>query len=476
MSMGAPPAPPPPANAAQAMGEPVQENDNPPSPPPGVTLQMAPPGRPGAPGGGTSTIYRIDPDGVVTPVWTSSSDVVHTLHLQEDGSLIAGTGQRGRLYRIHPEDESWGVLAEVSASQVTTVVDEGDTGMLLGAANMGALFRVGPGHAESGTLESTPFDASTWSAWGRLSWRANTPGGTSIRFQTRSGNSSRPDSSWSPWADLDGGDDRSGQAVSPNARFVQWRAQLNSSKRTQTPTLQRVSLAYLQQNMKPNVHYVAVVQRPGSRDNGRPPDASKPGGGGPEPGPKPGPPVPADNPVKGPWMVKWKASDGNADRLQYDLYFRFLDGDADSWTLLEESLSKDSYRWDTTSFPDGFYELKVVASDQHSNPPETALSAHNTSEAVLVDNTPPEIRMKLKHGDGGSVRVSGVAEDVTGPITDGYYRVDGGDWVPLSADDGIFDSAVESFSFELTLSPGGHAVVLRVTDIAGNVASERVLR
>tara|TARA_Y100001960_G_C14623975_1_gene802160 strand:+ start:179 stop:706 length:528 start_codon:yes stop_codon:yes gene_type:complete len=175
-------------------------------------------------------------------------------------------------------------------------------------------------------------------------------------------------------------------------------------------------------------------------------------------------------------MVKWKASDGNADRLQYDLYFRFLDGDADSWTLLEESLSKDSYRWDTTSFPDGFYELKVVASDQHSNPPETALSAHNTSEAVLVDNTPPEIRMKLKHGDGGSVRVSGVAEDVTGPITDGYYRVDGGDWVPLSADDGIFDSAVESFSFELTLSPGGHAVVLRVTDIAGNVASERVLR
>ena len=476
MSMGVSPAPPPPTKAAQAMGESVQEKDNPPAPPPGVTLQMAPPARPGAPGGGSSNIYRIDPDGVVNPVWSSSSDVVHALHLHEDGSLIAGTGKRGRLYHINPEDESWGVMAEVSASQLTTVIDLGDTGMLLGAANMGALFRVGPGHAEAGTLESTPFDASTWSAWGRLSWRAKTPGGTSIRFQTRSGNSSRPDSSWSPWAELDDGDDGSGQAVSPNARFAQWRAQLSSSKRAQTPTLQRVSLAYLQQNLKPNVHYVAVVQRPGSRDNGRPPDASKPGGGAPEPGPKPGLPVPADNPVKGPWMVKWQASDGNADRLQYDLYFRFLDGDEESWTLLEEDLSKESYRWDTTSFPDGFYELKVVASDQCSNPPETALSAHNTSEPVLVDNTPPEIRVKLKHGADGTVHVNGVAEDATGPITDGYYRVDGGDWVPLSPDDGIFDSAKESFSFELALSQGGHAVVLRVTDIAGNVGSQRLLR
>ncbi len=256
---GPAPVPTAPTNGAQAMAE--AQKGGPPLPPPGV-LQMAAAGAPGGSGGGSSTIYRIDPDGVVTPIWHSSKDVVHALHLEGDGTLIAGTGQRGRLYRIKPVEQTWEVAAEVAASQLTTIVDLGDTGMILGSANMGTLSRVSPGHARAGRLESPVHDASTWSAWGRLSWRAKTPGGTSIEFQTRSGNSSDPDSSWSSWTPLDDGDEGSGQAVSPNARFVQWRAELNSSKSEETPVLQRVSLAYMQRNLKPKVHYVAVCRGP----------------------------------------------------------------------------------------------------------------------------------------------------------------------------------------------------------------------
>ncbi len=150
---------------------------------------------------------------------------------------------------------------------------------------------------------------------------------------------------------------------------------------------------------------------------------------------------------------------------------------------MEEDLRAESRRWDTTSFPDGYYQLKVVASDERSNPPEVVLRAHNTSDPVLIDNSPPEIRdLKIRSGDGGTINVSGVAEDATGPITEGHYRIDGGDWVPMSAADGIFDSAQESFAFEVSPgegrggAPARHAIVVRIVDIAGNVASERVLR
>ena len=464
-------------SAEQAAGE--MQNGNVPPPPPGIVLQMP---HPGASGGsaGSSTVYRIDADGVVTPIWHSSTDVVHALHVAADGALIAGTGQRGRLYRIDPVAQTWAAMTEVPESQVTGIVGVGETEMLLSGANMGTLWRLGPGHAPSGILESTAFDASTWSAWGRVSWQASTPGGTSIAFHTRAGNSSEPDSSWSPWSPVRDSDDGGGQADSPNARFVQWRAELSrGSDQSETPILNRVSLAYMQRNLKPRVHFVSIAPRSSSRDNGRSGDtgaAVAKSDSRPAPG---SPPGPSSDPVKGLRVIKWHASDGNADRLQYDLHFRpFATGKEEAtWTSLEEDLSGDAHRWDTASFPDGLYELRVVASDERGNPPEVALSAEKRSEPVLIDNTPPEIRgLKIKPGKEGLVRISGTALDAIGPITKGHYRINAGNWVPLLAGDGIFDSTQESFSFELSLKGRGHAIVVRVSDRAGNSVSERVLR
>ena len=103
MRVGLAPAPKAPTNGAPAVVE--LQNGSSPQPPPGA-LQMATADAPGGSSGGRSTIYRIDSDGVVTQIWRSSNDVVHALHLEPDGSLIAGTGQRGRLYRIKPEEQT----------------------------------------------------------------------------------------------------------------------------------------------------------------------------------------------------------------------------------------------------------------------------------------------------------------------------------------------------------------------------------
>ena len=470
------PMPMPPTTDAAAHAADALQNGAPPPLPAGTGPQMSQPGR-AAGGRGSSTVYRIGTDGVVEAIWHTEDDVVHAVNVTADGSLIAGTGESGRLYRIDPVAETWATAAQVPESQVTAILTVGESEMLLGAANMGKLFRLGPGYARHGTLESTRLDASTWSAWGRLTWRAETPRGTSINLETRAGNTSDPDSSWSAWSPVRAADEEGGAIDSPNARFLQWRAELTSSKLTATPTLKSVSVAYQQRNLKPRIHAVTVVPRGGnSREKKRSDDNAGSEGGKPEPRPAPRPQsTQPDEPVSGPWLIKWRASDRNGDRLQYDLHIRrFGDGD-DPWTLLEEDLRGESHLWDSGSFPDGLYELRVVATDAPGNPPDVALSAQKASEPVLVDNTPPEIRDLEARTRDGSASVSGTARDATGPITEGYYRVDAGDWVPLPAADGIFDSAEESFAFEVELEPGPHALVVGFEDMAGNRVVERVM-
>ena len=39
-----------------------------------------------------------------------------------------------------------------------------------------------------------------------------------------------------------------------------------------------------------------------------------------------------------------------------------------------EKLTKDSYSWDTSDLPEGRYRIKVVASDELSNPPDRVTS------------------------------------------------------------------------------------------------------
>ena len=52
------------------------------------------------------------------------------------------------------------------------------------------------------------------------------------------------------------------------------------------------------------------------------------------------------------------------------------------------------------------------------------------------------------------------------------YALDGGDWVPVFPDDGLFDSVDEKITVALPdLKPGNHILVVRVTDAAGNVGT-----
>jgi hypothetical protein len=93
----------------------------------------------------------------------------------------------------------------------------------------------------SGTYESNVKDAGDPRAvWGPLNAMVDTPTGTALELQTRSGNTATPDAGWSGYQSLGPG----GAINSPSARYIQYRALLSTADEHVTPSLERVDLIY----------------------------------------------------------------------------------------------------------------------------------------------------------------------------------------------------------------------------------------
>jgi hypothetical protein len=161
------------------------------------------------------------------------------------------------------------------------------------------------------------------------------------------------------------------------------------------------------------------------------------------------------------------AQDPDGDVLQYRLFCRRLG--SDRWLPLAGGLAvpMNQYVWNTDSLPDGFYVLKVVASDEKSNLKPEALTEEIESDALLVDNTKPEVR-----ATASGLKVSGEAVDATSSILRLEVQIDGGAWKTVAAKDGVLDSSKEAFEIDLApekLPKGEHTVSVRAYDQEMNV-------
>ncbi len=200
-----------------------------------VVLQSAAPGRgdaapPVTAGGGApsavpggSEIYRVQPDGYARRIWTNPLDVVYALAFDAQGKVIAGTGNRGNIYRLD-SDQTYTRLLNLAAAQVTGFAAGANGRLYAVTGNIGEIFSIGPERESSGTLESDVLDAGAFSYWGRMT--SLHAGSGAVAFETRSGNVSRAQKDWSPWAKLSG--DR---VASPAARFLQYRATVSARGR-----------------------------------------------------------------------------------------------------------------------------------------------------------------------------------------------------------------------------------------------------
>jgi hypothetical protein len=437
----------------------------------------------------SAAVYRIATDGSPEEIWTSRENSIYSMGLSADGKVLLGTGNQGAIIQLE-SGRVFSRLAKAESEQVTSFARASNGKIYVATANPGKVFTLGPELETEGTFESEPFDARIFSRWGRLTWWGENGAGSGIEVYVRAGNTSDPGKNWSPWA----GPYREpkGQEVEcPPARFVQWKAVLHGGG---TPSdLSWVEMAYLPKNVAPEIGGIAL-QNPGVRvsgfsQQGGPPPASPvqlripaaPGQGSSSQRSSESPrfePAPQGYVQKGYQAVLWNAEDANDDELTYTVYYR---GEKEKdWKLLKDKVEQKFYSWDTNSMPDGAYYLKIVASDEKSNPPNEARTAERVSERFVIDNTPPAITdiasepAPAAAGDP-AVTVHFRASDSASSIVRAQYSLDAGEWTIVPPVGGLSDSPVEQYSVTLRgITPGEHTVSVRVYDQFENESASKV--
>jgi hypothetical protein len=421
-----------------------------------------------------SAIYRINSDRTVDTLRTSKEENVYDLLLDGDRILFS-TDQQGRIYALEP-DHKVTLLAELGNAETIRLMTR-TNGFMAAQSTPARLMLLNSKSSASAAFESPVHDCTTVSRWGRIAWRS---AGSNIVFRTRTGNAARPDTTWSDWSTpLTGGTDA--LIPSPNARYIQWRAEWSPSSTTE---LSGVTVSYLPQNTAPIVRSISVSAVAGTNvtkaatassstsnaysvtvtDTGDAPSASTSS-------------TASQSVSRGSitqTQVTWQAEDPDGDKLMFSLYFR---GEGETqWKLVRSQMFENSLLLDPDVLADGRYWFRVVASDRPSNAKEYARETELISPPVLIDNTPPLLKASAPRRHDDIIEIDLDAEDASSPLRRCEYAVDAGPWQPIEAADGVTDSPKEAFDLRLDkVKPGEHLVVFRVYDSAGNAGLLRVV-
>ena len=424
------------------------------------------------PGVDKSAIYKINSDGTVETLWTSKDENVYSLAAEPNGSLYFATDGQGRLYKLGADRKAT-LMVETNEGEATRLLD-GPGGLMAATGDMGKLFRLADGAGSSGSYESPVHDSGSVARWGRITWRNNSAG--NVQVTTRTGNSARPDKTWSDWsAPLTNPQDS--LIRSPNARYIQWRASLDGPG----AAIENVNIAYLPQNNPPVVRSISVTMQPNSQaglksaatstaaaysitvtDTG---ESSTPAG------------TPTQTLSHGSGsqvQITWQADDPDGDRLLYSLYFR---GEGEKeWKLLRANIPENSLLLDGDVLADGRYYFRVIASDQPSNAANVARTDELVSSPVLIDNTPPVVTLSAPRRNNDHVDVDADVVDQTSPLRRCEYSLDAGPWTPVEAADGVTDGPREQFHIAIDhLRAGEHLLVVRAYDTANNAGLAKVV-
>ena len=418
----------------------------------------------------------------VTSLKTDSSDAVY-----------AAAG--GTITKISPDNSVQTYTTTADPQFISLALDPATQTLYAGTGTGGSVYSLGaPGSGgTNGTFQSTVHDAGRRAQWGTLTWRADAPDDGKIALQTRSGDVPRPDTSWSAWSASY--TQPSGEKItSPSARYLQYQALFTGANAA--PKLSSVAIYYLPRNQAPTV----TLSKPIAGDA-----------------------------VAKTAALNWTASDPDKDTLSYDVSYS-ADG-GKTWKPITASaqlkaqtktksvpatapaaltalknapasvqalvkaqiaadsapagvpkaaksaqdLKETSYSWDTTTLPDGLYQIEVVASDKPSNP-LGALTAKAVSQPFLIANALPTLTLgtPIVNADK-TVTLHGTAQTKLAFVQAVQAKADTGDFVAASAADGLFDSTNEPFTLTLpALSSGSHKIEVQALDQAGSKTTQTI--
>lgn len=453
-----------------------------------VTVEVTPLQTPAQPASqprtpGVSQLLRLTPDGFVETMYRSEDQILDITGYK-DNQILMSTGKKSTIIAVTPDKKST-ILLKSPEEQLTSLASVGGR-LRIASANPGNIYELVEAHAATGTHFSDVKDAQTTSTWGQIRWKAEVPKGTTLVLSTRTGNTKTPDETWTAWQSA-GSDPAGAKIENSRARFIQWKADLATTDSKISPILRSVSVAYLQQNLRPEVQSI-TLQPPGAvfrkaasfaqddfagvsestAPDQDPSDAAQQSASGFD---MMGATLGKREYRRGFRTITWNATDPNRDDLRYDVYFR-ADNEKE-WKPLAKNLKDPVFAWDTETLPDGTYTARVVVNDSPSNPKELSLSNSKESQPFEVDNTAPRIEVVKKSTEKGKTILEVRATDQYSTITDMQYAINPGEWVVVFPVDLINDSTSESYRIEISNVPPGSSLVLKCTDRVRNTATIR---
>ena len=415
--------------------------------------------------GSKAVLYQITPDGANDVIWTTKDTTALSLAIKNDRQVLVGTTQKGRIYSIDPKTKKSTLLVQSSEEQSSSLISS-QNNIYVASSNSGKLFRLGADTAKEGFYTSPIHDTKLTASWGQISWRSN----GNVELQTRSGNTTIPDNTWSEWSTSYQGTE--GKPISsPSARFIQWRA-----KFLPNGSLTGVRVAYLPRNVAPEVTKITILPA-GVALQDIPQQPIDPGiiSAGLDPTSF-GLPIniqPRKVFQKGARSIQWEAQDRNSDTLVYSLYYKTTN--ESDWHLLATDLKNNYYTLDADSLADGKYSFRVLASDNPSNSSDRALKGELVSDTIDIDNIPPQVSVSQPKINGRQVEVVFSVIDNLSILRRAEYSLDAGSWQVIFPEDGIADSRKENFVVKLEVSqPGEHIITLRSYDESANSGGNKV--
>lgn len=397
-----------------------------------------------------NSIYKLTLEDKVIKLATFDKTSIHSLAADSNGSLYAGSGDLGVIYRI-AKDGTVSRLIRLRHDRVLDLLLTPD-GLYAATGNDGGVFQLDFKTKLSGEYISRIFDCQSRVTWGAIRWAGEIPENTTVSAATRTGDTDSPDDSWSNWEQTKKVNGNN-QIVSPKARYLQYKLIFSSTKTGSTPLLHSVTLPFLRQNRAPIIRRLAILDHK---------DAAK------------------SKKLKlnaGQNYIRWYAYDEDDDNLKYALYFRFADDPV--WRLLKDNLSQNSLKISTRLFPDGKYYFRVIATDLPSNNRQNALTAVRDSTQQLFDSTPPVISKVQSTVKGDKIIITGKATDALSVIRKIKFTINAISWFSVTPLDSVYDSKSERFRITISRSEnsalfnGKNMLIIRAFDYEGNFSMAR---
>jgi hypothetical protein len=420
------------------------------------------------PGVEKAALYRIGADNTVEKLWSSTEENLYDI-APSGTSIYLATDNQGRVYEFTP-DRKLRLIVETREAEALHLAANGQS-VSVATGHVGALYRIDSAPETTGEFESPVHDGTAISRWGKLSWHSEPCGACRVAMQTRTGNTIRPDATWSNWSTV-GVDPAGGAINSPNARYIQWKAEFAGAN-GRTPTLDYVRLTSLPQNAAPKVSSITVSSSQvtaGAAATTTPSAAATftltvTDTGETGPSSLTGTPTQAVTRAGSENLViTWTAEDPEADKLTYTLEFRA--DDQRDWKALKRDLTEATFTLPADAWADGRYFLRVIASDAAVNTPTDGRSGELTSPPIVVDRTPPVVRLAANQA---------TASDMTSPLTRCEFSIDAGPWALLASTDGIIDSKEETLALPAATGTGERLLAVRCYDAANNAGTARLV-